>query len=171
MADFDEELSQLTIEAIGDKNLILLHCGDNQQLVPRVLWPDMAGNLPFLLYTGLPSIPDGVCRFLASAAASPKHVVLPMRLPTTLDTDWPQSSEALRVRRCVELILSGTEPPDALRIAFGDPRIDKILDALYGTLAAVPAGAAPEDLRTGLDEITHDRDTQLDAVYRERRGW
>src|ERR1022692_1466059 len=163
--NFDDDLRRLTCQTIGNKDLILLHCGDNQHFVPRVLWPDMALNLPCLLYTGLSTIPLRVSTFLATKEASPKYVAVPPRLATNLDMDWPQSPDAPRIKRCVGLLLSGTEPADALRIAFGDPRLDEILDDLYTRLSGVSVGAKPGELKDLFEAITKERDQRLEVVY------
>jgi hypothetical protein len=170
--EFNEELTRKTELTLNGAALVILHCSERQHLVPAVLRTAALRDIPCLLYTAQPGPPRDVVEYLRDDDASPQHVAIPVRLYPQLVEGWPQSRDGLALRECVKAALSGVPLKDAVRSAFGDPELDRILDDLYRQLRQLCdtqplEGAGKRDFTA----IQADRNKRLEAHYLTKRGW
>ena len=164
VAEFTEDLRARSATNLQASDVILLHAGEQQHFVPAILWKDIISSIPCLLFTALPAQRSTVQEYLDDNSKSPLHVALPGRFYPEPDTGWAQSRQGLALKQCVEAILCGIRPNSAVRSAFGDPDLDRILDEMYEKLKPGPP-------RADLKGIRIERDARLEAHYEKTRGW
>lgn len=152
------KVRNLLLADIRNRPIVLLHCGREQQLVLDVLSDEEFRHTSILCYYGGPTA-EPIRMHFRSPNCSPKHALIPdeFRLEGLMDAQKKALTE------CVKLILG--EPPvlsgEAVDRAFGDPRLEGILNDLY-------KGLAPG---VDFEALGKKRDNQLGKYYEEKRGW
>jgi len=131
-AEYDPLLSNVADEVarnVEGSNVILLHCGPNQHLLPEAL--ALFAQVPCLLYSG-GSPPPKIDRFFQSAESSSFHAVI----HETFDLSGLSEEQKERLKACVRLILEKPGKPvrEAVEETFGDPVLEERLAQLYDAL-------------------------------------
>jgi len=142
-----------------NKDLILLHCGPDQHLLPGAL--DLFQAVPCLLYFG-GALLTKIANHIQGGASSEKHAVI----PETLDLGGLTEEQKRRLKHCVRLMFSDPKksPRVAVEESFGDPGLERILNDLSARLS-------PELTVEAIATLKRDRDLALEEHYRRKRGW
>jgi hypothetical protein len=132
------EVRDAVIENTAGRDIILLHCGFEQHLLPDAL--ALFEKVPCLLYFG-GSLPNSIVEWFREGTASPHHAVI----PEALDVKGLREEQVERLEACARLILDDPQKParEVVDETFGDEVLEKALKELY---EAMRARKSPKDL-------------------------
>lgn len=116
-------------ENVAGRNLILMHCGENQHYVPAAM--SVFGDVPCLLYHG-GTLNQAVGDYLRNSDSSLNHAAI----AETFALAGLTEEQKARLKKCVQLILGEARIPArrAVEEAFGAPELDKNLNDLYDAM-------------------------------------